>query len=126
MRNAFYFNHVQSQPMSIIATAKHMNMEYNPVQEQIKLPDIVHIDSRPLVWQKPSPRFIVVNCDASWMVANKPAGFAIVARNHFGKIIDGVFLKKICCSSIFAEALAILVAINFALKLPTNVRISIQ
>ena len=64
-------------------------------------------DARPRVWNKPPINGLAINCDASWMNWDKPAGVSTLARDYQGKILDGMLLKFFCDSPLVAEAYAL-------------------
>ncbi|MBA0553498.1 hypothetical protein Golob_012676 [Gossypium lobatum] len=89
-RNRFSFENKNEDPVSIWMKAMREAMEFNQRGSA------------------PAPNSVKINCDASWNPSNQTAGIATVARDSFGKIIQGLNACVQVSSVRVAEALAVL------------------
>lgn len=63
-------------------------------------------------WTAPDEEVTKFNCDASWVESSSISGVATVARNHDGRIIDGLCEQVLASSPVEAELLAIQLSVD--------------
>ncbi|KAK5811060.1 uncharacterized protein LOC108468429 [Gossypium arboreum] len=88
-RNRFIFENKNEDPVFIWMKAMREAMEFNQRGSA------------------PTPNSVKINCDSSWNPSNQTAGIATVARDSFGKIMQGLNACVQVSSVRVAEALAV-------------------